>query len=155
VKTIQVKVWKALDENERRKILSRSEADISSVIDKIKPIVERVKSEGDKALVDLTRTFDRVELSGHPLLVTEEEFDRAEKAISDEVRKALKFAIENVKTFHRTQRHEGLGFIEVSPGIFAGEKASPVPSCGLYVPHGAGAFPRCCTCSPFRPWSQG
>jgi histidinol dehydrogenase len=141
VKTIQVKVWKALDENERRKILSRSEADISSVIDKIKPIVERVKSEGDKALVDLTRTFDRVELSGHPLLVTEEEFDRAEKAISDEVRKALKFAIENVKTFHRTQRHEGLGFIEVSPGIFAGEKASPVPSCGLYVPHGRGSFP--------------
>ncbi len=141
MKDIQIKQWESLTHEERTKILSRSEADISSIVEKVRPIVDEVRTRGDRALIDLTRTFDRVELSGRPLLVTEEEFSDAEKIVPDDVRTALSFAIRNVRKFHETQKQEGLNLTEVSPGVFAGEKATPIPSCGLYVPHGRGSFP--------------
>ncbi|HOV62784.1 MAG TPA: histidinol dehydrogenase, partial [Spirochaetia bacterium] len=86
MKDIQIKQWESLTHEERTKILSRSEADISSIVEKVRPIVDEVRTRGDRALIDLTRKFDHVELSGRPLLVTEEEFSDAEKIVPDDVR---------------------------------------------------------------------
>jgi histidinol dehydrogenase len=48
-----------------------------------------------------------------------------------------------VKRHHEQQmdRVESYWLDEVSPGIFAGEKVTPIASAGLYVPRGKGAFP--------------
>jgi len=36
---------------------------------------------------------------------------------------------------------EEIQLAEIETGVFAGEKISPIPSVGLYVPRGRGAFP--------------
>jgi histidinol dehydrogenase len=133
--------WAELSEDERNGILARSEQDIESVRGSVAEIVRGVRSGGDQALREYTRRFDKVDLSELPLAVTRDETDAAESALSAEVRSALEFAIDNVRRVHEEQLDRGLHTTEVRPGVYAGERATPIPSVGLYVPHGRGSFP--------------
>ena len=70
-----------------------------------------------------------------------EEFENASSLLSKELKKALDFSIENVRRFHERQKPHGIEPFEISPGIFAGEKVTPIESLGIYVPRGRGSFP--------------
>ena len=107
----------------------------------MRPVVEKVRTDGDEALVSYTRTFDKADISGMPIEVQPEEFERAETSVPDDLKRALEFSIENVRRFHQHQISEGQTFHEIRPGILAGEKPMPVDSAGLYVPRGRGSFP--------------
>ena len=133
--------WSELTEAEKRDILARSEQDIESVREDVRTIVSTVAGGGDAALRDYTRRFDGVDLAERPLAVTEAEMGAAEAKLSAEVQEALEFAIENVRRVHEAQLDGGLRTQEVRPGIYAGERETPIPSAGLYVPHGRGSFP--------------
>lgn len=122
-------------------MLLRSEQNIASVRESVRAVIEQVRTGGDRALRELTARFDRVDLTDKPLLVGEEEFVAAERSLSKELREALEFAVDNVRRFHTGQRPEGLDLREVRPGIYAGERATPIESVGLYVPRGRGSFP--------------
>jgi histidinol dehydrogenase len=76
-----------------------------------------------------------------PIRVTEEEFEHAEKQLSNKIVEALSVSIENVVKFHKAQRPESPGEVETYPGIFASERITPLRSAGLYVPRGKGSFP--------------
>ncbi|MBT3273163.1 MAG: histidinol dehydrogenase, partial [Spirochaetales bacterium] len=138
---IAIKIWADLSENEREKILHRSEADISSVEDLVRDIIDRVSREGDKAIREFTQEFDQVSPNNLPLLVGENEYKAAENKLDDKVLIAISEAVDNVMKYHLTQRPDGLHMVETSPGIYAGERAVPIPSAGLYVPRGKGSFP--------------
>ena len=138
---INKRYWNKLDDDVKATIFARSEINISDVSESVGNIIAAVEAEGDKALKELTLKFDKADISSMPLLVQENEYSEAEKSISAEVKDAIEYSIENVKTFHLEQKPDPMGFTEVSPGIFAGEKASPISSVGLYVPRGRGSFP--------------
>ncbi|MCF7928248.1 MAG: histidinol dehydrogenase [Spirochaetales bacterium] len=138
---IQLRNWEHLTEEEREAVYHRSERDTESVLPVVDSIVKRVRDYGDTALVDLTREFDGAELSEDRLKVTEEEFEAAEGILDGSIKQALQHAIGNVRRFHEHQKPDDLNFIEVTPGVFAGERALPLPSAGLYVPRGRGSFP--------------
>ncbi len=133
--------WKDLDESARERIFSRSELNISEVSASVSDIISKIENGGDAALRELTLRFDGADLSNLPLLVQEAEYSAAEKLISDDVKAAIAYSIENVQLFHSEQKPPQMSFIEVRPGIFAGEKPVPVSSVGLYVPRGRGSFP--------------
>ena len=57
------------------------------------------------------------------------------------MKSALEYAIANIRKFHETQKPASMNFDEIRPGLFAGEKAIPIESAGLYVPRGRGSFP--------------
>ena len=134
-------IWSDLNAAEKEKILSRSETDISAVKTSVSAIINRVKMDKDKALIELTREFDKVNLTNITLKVTESEFKKAEELISDKVKKAIEYSIENVKKYHRNQLPDDSGMLEIAPGIKAGERSSAIESAGLYVPRGRGSFP--------------
>lgn len=138
---LKVVIWAKLSVQERARILNRSEAIVDSLLEDAGKIIEAVKEGGDSALVDLTARFDKVDLSTISLRVTDEEFESAEKRISGSVREALTISVKNITRFHKTQLPGQLRRIETYPGIFAGERATPIPSAGLYVPRGKGSFP--------------
>ncbi len=138
---INIRRWSSLSEDEKKQIFSRSETDISNISSSVQNIIDEVKERGDEALYELTAKFDKVNLKGIPLRVTEAEFREASNLIDDELKKALEFSIENVKKFHKSQLPEAMSFSEVRPGIFAGERATSIESVGLYVPRGRGSFP--------------
>jgi histidinol dehydrogenase len=138
---VRILIWSSLPEQEKRNILTRAEQDISAVLPLVQEIIEGVRTGGDAALVRYTQKFNDVDISPLPVAVTEEEMAEAEKAISADVKEAIRFCAGNVRTYHETQRPQAMTLTEVRPGVYAGERAAPVASAGLYAPRGKGSFP--------------
>ena len=132
--------WNDISQEEKEILFSRSEIDINDVQESVKEIINQVKNSGDAALLSLNHKFDNTPLD-MKLRVSSYEFDMAESLLSDDVKKALHYSIDNVKRFHETQKPEAMSMIEIQPGLLAGEKAIPIDSAGLYVPRGRGFFP--------------
>ncbi len=132
--------WKEMQQSDREQIFARSELNIHAVSESVNTIIKTVKDEGDKALLRYNNQFDNTP-ADMTLRVSKEEFAEAEFLVSDEVKQALSYSIENVKRFHIVQKPEAMNMVEIRPGVLAGEKASPIESVGLYVPRGRGNFP--------------
>ncbi|RJP32127.1 MAG: histidinol dehydrogenase [Candidatus Omnitrophota bacterium] len=133
--------WKETPCEVKRKILRRSGQDIDAFLPQAQQIIDRVKSEGDQAIVALTREFDGADLAKKGLRVSPNEIELAEKQLSMDVKAAIEISYRNIKKFHETQIPEEITLTEVAPGLMAGEKISPIESCVLYVPRGTAAYP--------------
>jgi histidinol dehydrogenase len=133
--------WAALSETQRSALCRRAESDMERILPAVGEIIAEVRRSGDAALRRFSRQFDGADLSGLSLRVGEEEFAAAEAQVEPGVREAIAFAVENVRRYHQTQRPQAMSLTEVRPGVFAGERFTPIPSVGLYVPRGRGSFP--------------
>ncbi len=131
----------SLDATARANLLKRSEADLSSFTEKVRPIIQAVREEGDAALVRFARDLDKADVTAANLKVSEQEFDEAFGKVEAEVIEAIKFGIGNIRSFHEEQKPEPMWLKEVRPGAYAGDRWTPISSVALYVPRGKGAFP--------------
>lgn len=133
--------WHALDADTKARILARSENEIAQVGDAVQAIVSNVKARGDDALRDYARQFDKAEIT--TLKASDAEFDAAYKQLDKKVIEAIRFCAESVRIHHAQQmaRVEKEWMEEIRPGVFGGEKITPIDSAGIYVPRGKGAFP--------------
>lgn len=133
--------WNDTPADVKQKLLRRAEANIDSVIASVKPIITDVKARGDAALRDYAKKFDKADLGS--LKATDDEFERADATLDENVKAAIQKCAANVKKFHQEQmrRVEQSWMVEIEPGVWAGEQVNPVESVGLYVPRGKGAFP--------------
>lgn len=122
-------------------LLARTEADLSGFTDKVRPIIEAVRSEGDAALVRYARAFDRVAVPDFNLRVTQAEFDAAFRVLPADVVRAIEHAIDNIRRFHEAQMPQELWLKEIEPGIWTGDRHTPIDSVACYVPRGKGSFP--------------
>jgi histidinol dehydrogenase len=130
-----------LDNLQKQALLRRAETDITSLLPLAQEVINRVRSEGDTALVEYARRFDSPGFQSAMLKATSDDFAEAHSQVDPIVIDAIEKAHDNIKRFHQEQMPESLWFTEVQPGVLAGEKISPIASVGLYVPRGKGAFP--------------
>ena len=130
-----------LDDDQRRALLIRHAADLAGVIEQVEPIIEAVREQGDEALARFALEFDGAPLDAHDIAATEADFDQAFEALDPALIEAIEFAIDNIRRFHQAQKPAGLGFHEIRPGAFVGERYGPIPSVACYVPRGKGSFP--------------
>lgn len=133
--------WKDTPEEQKQKILKRSAQDIDAFLPQAQAIIDRVKSEGDKALISLTQEFDGADLAPVGIQVTQEEIQAAEKSLDPKVKDAIDISYKNILTFHERQMPEEMWFTEIAPGLMGGEKITPIESVVLYVPRGTAAYP--------------
>ncbi|MBF2019936.1 MAG: histidinol dehydrogenase [Hydrococcus sp. C42_A2020_068] len=119
----------------------RSELDIDKALPIAQAVIDKIKQDGDGGVVEYARKFDYVGASVENLKVTAAEFAKAQELIDPEVRAAIEQSFANIKAVHQRQMPEEMQLAEIDAGVFAGEKISPIPSAGLYVPRGRGAFP--------------
>lgn len=138
---VQYLKLKDLSKDELARLLRRAEQDISDLFPLAQEVINRVRTDGDAAVVEYARKFDAKGFEASMLRATPQDFADARKALSKEVIAAIEAAHENILKFHSEQMPEPMWFTEVQPGIMAGEKVTPVASAGLYVPRGKGAFP--------------
>ena len=131
----------SLDATARANLLQRSEADLSSFTEKVRPIIQAVREDGDAALVRFARELDKADVTAGNLKASEQEFDEAFGKVEAEVIEAIKFGIGNIRRFHEEQKPEPMWLKEVRPGAYAGDRWTPISSVALYVPRGKGAFP--------------
>lgn len=139
--TVGFYIWSETDDATKARILHRAQKDIEDVTSVVAPILENVRNRGDAALFDYAKKFDKAALTS--LKVTEEEFAAARKSIDPKMLETLKRCAGNVRKFHAEQmrRVEESWFVEIEPGVYAGEKVTPVSSVGLYVPGGKNLYP--------------
>lgn len=114
-------------------LLERPVMDTESLFGVVQEIIARVKKDGDEAVLQYEKQFDKVELTS--LAVTDEEFAEAERLVDDELKAAIRLAAENISTFHASQRFEGRK-VETRPGVVCWQKAVPIEKVGLYIPGG-------------------
>jgi histidinol dehydrogenase len=114
---------------------------MEEVLPAVQRIIAAVRDRGDEAVRGFTREFDGADLDGQPLAVSEAQIASAADSIPAEVRSAIQQAVANVRTYHEGQVAPPLSLREIQPGVFAGERWSPLDSVGLYVPRGRGSFP--------------
>lgn len=110
----------------------------TAVEDIVSDILAAVKKEGDKALLEYTKKFDKAELT--QLQVSPEEIEEALAAVPAEFLRVLERAAENIRAFHSRQVRNGFAMMP-APGIVMGQRVIPVDRAGLYVPGGTAAYP--------------
>lgn len=132
---------KSMSKAEIEKLLRRSETDIAALFEDIDPIIKDVRENGDDALVRYTKEFDGVTIDKTGIRVSQAEIEDACRNLDDEIKEVIAYSAKNIGKFHREQMPEEIWFTEVSPGILAGEKITPIVSVGLYIPSGKGSFP--------------
>ncbi|MGB0714549.1 MAG: histidinol dehydrogenase [Phycisphaerae bacterium] len=132
--------WKDVAPERRAAWLNRQPEEDPSVIGACRDIIERVRTEGDRALIEFTRRFDGVELSPDRILVSREELEEGAAEVDATMAAALDRSIRNVRTFHRDQLPTSTRWLEVEPGVWCGDRWTPIDSVALYVPRGRGAF---------------
>lgn len=114
-------------------ILKRPVLETENLFDTVRTIINKVKAEGDKALLEYASVFDKTTLTS--LTVTKEEIKEADANVSIELKSALYMAKRNIETFHAAQRFEGKK-VETMEGVTCWQKAMPIEKVGLYIPGG-------------------
>ena len=124
-------------EVENKDIFSRVEPtfDVAGIVSEI---IANVIENGDKALFEYTKKFDKAELTS--LLVSEEEINQALENTDPEFIRILEEAKANIEDFHKNQLRKGFE-IKKENGVIMGQKITPVDRAGLYVPGGTAAYP--------------
>jgi histidinol dehydrogenase len=125
----------------RARLFLRAEADLGQYLDKVRPIIEAVRTRGDQALSEFARQLDGAPVPADGIRVTEAEIERASASIPPELAKAILYARDNILRYHATQLPKPMMLTPVTPGVLAGERWAPVPSVACYVPRGKGSFP--------------
>jgi histidinol dehydrogenase len=106
----------------------------------VRDIIADVVTRGDRALIDLTSRFDRVELDAGRLRVAPEEIDRAAASCDGAALDALRVARDRIDAYHRHQLPADVRFTDPI-GVELGYRWSPLAAVGLYVPGGTAAYP--------------
>lgn len=119
----------------------RAEVDVDQMLPIAKQVIDAIIQTGDAGVIKYARKFDYSEASVNNIKVTETEFAQARELVEPDVKTAVEQSFRNIKAVHQGQMPEPIHLAEIDKGIFAGEKITPIPRVGLYVPRGRGAFP--------------
>ena len=122
------------DPREWGPLLSRPQIDRSVIGQRVADILASVKAGGDKALFELTRQIDGIELKS--VIVTPDEIGQAAENVSPELKAAIATAARNIETFHAAQRPQPVE-LETMPGVKCIQRAVPIQRVGLYIPGGS------------------
>ena len=121
------------EKSQWQEILKRPVMNTENLFDTVRSVIDRVKEEGDRAVLDYEEKFDKVVLAS--LAVSEEEQQEAENLVSEDLKAAIRLAKQNIETFHAAQRFEGKK-VQTQPGVTCWQKAVAIEKVGLYIPGG-------------------
>lgn len=100
----------------------------------VKEILAAVRERGDEAVFEYEKKFDNTALTAQTFCVSEQEYEEAYRAVSPELIKSLRRAIENILQYHaRTGRRDN---VVEQAGRRTGYVVRPVGAAGIYVPSG-------------------
>ncbi|CAK7267837.1 trifunctional histidinol dehydrogenase [Sporothrix epigloea] len=125
----------AIDEILRRPSQKSSEAIMKIVM----PIIDDVRTNGDKALLSYTHKFEKATSLTSPVLKAP--FPAELMQLSDETRAAIDLSFDNIRTFHAAQKEDKPLSVETMPGVICSRFSRPIARVGLYVPGGTAVLP--------------
>lgn len=122
------------ERNEWSRLCKRAIAETAVEVKNIvADIIANIRERGDEALTEYEQRFTGAQLSS--LSVTQQEIDEAESLVSEDLKKAISLAAQNISTFHAAQTMNPIT-IETAPGVKCVQKAVAISKVGLYIPGG-------------------
>jgi histidinol dehydrogenase len=112
----------------------RPALDVPNLEKPVRVILKNVKIEGDKAIREYSKQFDKVDLAD--IKIPLQEIEEAAMLVPEKLKNAIETAKQNIEKFHRSQVSE-TGVIETMPGVRCWRKNVPVEKVGLYIPGGS------------------
>lgn len=106
----------------------------------VRDILAAVRTEGLEAVLRFARQFDRAEVDESTLRVTADEIAAGALECPPEVRSAIAFAADRIRSYHERQRPADARFVDAA-GVEMGWRWTPLESVGIYVPGGRAAYP--------------
>lgn len=128
-----MQIIKYPERSEWKNILARPVFDTSSLNKTVSDVLSDIKIRGDVAVLEYEERFDKVKLSS--LEVSQAEIAESENLVSDDLKKAIHIAKQNIEKFHRSQIFETKK-IETSTGVTCWQKSVAIEKVGLYIPGG-------------------
>ncbi len=139
-----MKILNTLDQNfdpELAALLDRDTPEDRAVESTVRDIIDRVRAQGDQALLDYSRQFDRLEVSDAAALeISADELKSAYDSLDGEIQNALSIAAKRIHDYHQQEVAQSWSFTEAD-GTRLGQIVRPLDKVGLYVPGGKAAYP--------------
>ena len=101
----------------------------------VQNLLKDIENNKEQACIDLTKKFDKYE---GEIIVSKEKIEEIKKNLDQKTKDDIQFSYDRVRTFAEAQlKNYGQDFeVELSPGLFAGQKLIPVNTAGCYIPGG-------------------
>jgi histidinol dehydrogenase len=127
--------------DERSTLLARAEDDLGPFMEKVAPLIEAVRTQGDAAIARYIREFDKAPVEAGQLAATQADFDAAFDTLDAAMVDTLGYSADNIRRFHEEQMPRESWMKEIRPGVLVGERYTPIDSVACYSPRGKGSFP--------------
>lgn len=121
-------------------LLKRSPNSYKQYEDSVNAIIEKVRTERDRAVFSYTRQFDGADINAQTIKVTREEIEEAYHLIDQKLIEVMKKSLDNIRNYHEKQRQYSW-FDSRPDGVMLGQKVTPIARVGVYVPGGKAAYP--------------
>ncbi len=119
-------------------ICLRQLEDDNNILERVKEIMAKVKQDGDQALLDYAKAFDKVELD--ELFIGKAEIESIASTIPAEAKAAIDTAYQNIHTFHASQVSKEAK-VETMEGVVCWRETRAIDKVGLYIPGGSAVLP--------------
>ena len=106
----------------------------------VKEIIKNVHDNGDAALFDYTKKFDKADINAGNIKITDAEIEEAYGQVDGDLIEVIRKAIKNISDFHELQKRNSW-INTYDNGSVLGQRVTPIESAGVYVPGGKAAYP--------------
>ena len=138
-----MKIIKLTNESKKNileNLLKRSPNNYGKFEAAVNDILADIKENGDKALFDYTKKFDKADIDESNVIVTQAEIEKAYTQVDAGLIDVIKKAIVNIRSYHEKQKQYSW-FDSKPDGTILGQKITPLARVGVYVPGGKAAYP--------------
>jgi len=125
---------------ELKRLINRGETATEEVAAAAKDVIEHVRKEGDRAVIEYTEKFDKVKLTLKEMKVSTDEIKEAYTRVDPKKVDAIKLAAKNIRVFHEKQKMNSW-VSQDADGVILGQLVRPIHIAGIYVPGGKACYP--------------
>ncbi len=128
-----IQVYNQPEHKDWATLLARPNFNAGELLPRVQAIIDEVIANGDKALLDFTMQFDKVQLK--TIALDEKIKINAEALLSGALKAAIQLAKGNIEKFHQAQLQK-MERIETMPGVWCWRKSVGIDTVGIYIPGG-------------------
>ena len=118
-----------------KKAIKTSSTDDVKTREIVQNLLNELEKTREKGCIELTKKFDKYD---GEITVSKEKIEQIDKSLNKKTKDDIKFSYERVRKFAEAQlKNYGKDFeVELSKGLYAGQKLVPVNTAGCYIPGG-------------------
>lgn len=128
-----IQVFNQPEQKKWSALLARPNFSAQELLPRVQAIIDEVITNGDKALFEYTKQFDKVQLKS--IALDENIKSNAEALLSSPLKAAIQIAKGNIEKFHQAQLQK-MDRIETMPGVWCWRKSVGIETVGIYIPGG-------------------